>query len=293
MGGTIVAERLDGRLCAKELESELSSRVSILKERGIHPHLVVIIVGQDPASQVYVSAKQSACERLGLKSTRHSLPDHTTQQELLELIESLNCDDSVHGILVQSPLPDGIDELGVTDAINPSKDVDGFHPENLGRLIQGRKDALFPCTPSGIIHLLKWADVDLTGKQVAVIGRSRIVGMPLSVMLAARGVDASVSIVHSRTKGIEEICKQADVLIAAVGNANLVTKDWIKPGAVVVDVGVNRVDDDNHERGWYLAGDVHPEVSEIASMISPVPGGVGPMTIVSLMANTIKVAENF
>lgn len=267
-------------------------RITTLLEDGVTPHLVVVIVGDDPASKTYVSAKQAACKRLGLKSTRHSLPVETTQEELLELIVTLNQDDSVHGILVQSPLPEGIDELQVTDAIDPRKDVDGFHPVNLGKLVQGRSDALLPCTPSGIIRMLRWAEVELSGKRVVVIGRSRIVGMPLSLMLAARGLDASVSVVHSRSEDIEEICRQADVLIAAVGRPALVSVDWVKPGAVIIDVGVNRVDDESHERGWYLAGDVHPEVAGVASKLSPVPGGVGPMTIACLMANTVSAAEN-
>jgi methylenetetrahydrofolate dehydrogenase (NADP+)/methenyltetrahydrofolate cyclohydrolase len=291
-GGRIVAERLDGRACAEGLESELIERITALSEDGVSPHLVVVIVGDDPASKTYVSAKQAACQRLGLKSTRHSLPVETTQEELLELIVSLNQDDSVHGILVQSPLPESIDELQVTDAIDPRKDVDGFHPVNLGKLVQGRSDALLPCTPSGIIRMLRWAEVELSGKRVVVIGRSRIVGMPLSLMLAARGVDASVSVVHSRSEDIEGICRTADVLIAAVGRPALVSADWVKPGAVIIDVGVNRVDDENHERGWYLAGDVHPEVAGVASKLSPVPGGVGPMTIACLMANTVTAAEN-
>jgi methylenetetrahydrofolate dehydrogenase (NADP+)/methenyltetrahydrofolate cyclohydrolase len=269
----------------------LKERISSLKSKGVNPHLVVIIVGEDPASKIYVGAKERACERLGIVSTRHSLTANASEIELRDLLSKLNADDAVHGILVQSPLPDDLDELGLTDMIDPNKDVDGFHPVNLGRLVQGRMDGHLPCTPAGVMRMLEWANVDLNGKRAVVIGRSRIVGMPLSFMLAAKGSNATVSIVHSRTENIEAHCQQADVLIAAVGVAGLVKNNWVKNGAVVIDVGVNRVDDSSQERGWSLAGDVAPDVSEVASILSPVPGGVGPMTIAMLMSNTVNAAE--
>lgn len=289
----MVAERLDGKACAAEVESSLVPRITALKSKGVEPHLAVIIVGEDPASKVYVTAKQTACERLGIKSTKYSLAADVGKEELITLIHTLNADISVHGILIQSPLPSVMDEVGLTELVEPNKDVDGFHPHNLGRLVQGRTDGLLPCTPSGIIRMLEWAGVKLAGARAVVIGRSRIVGMPLSLMLAARGCDATVSIVHSKSEGIDSICRDADVLVAAVGRPGMVKADWVKQGAVVIDVGVNRVLDSNKEMGWSLTGDVDPEVSENASLLSPVPGGVGPMTIAMLMTNTVFAAEQY
>tara|TARA_Y100000758_G_scaffold301739_1_gene268218 strand:- start:245 stop:1114 length:870 start_codon:yes stop_codon:yes gene_type:complete len=289
----MVAERLDGKACAAEVESSLVPRIMALKSKGVEPHLAVIIVGEDPASKVYVTAKQTGCERLGIKSTKYSLPADVGKEELITLIHTLNADINVHGILIQSPLPSVMDEIGLTELVEPNKDVDGFHPHNLGRLVQGRTDGLLPCTPSGIIRMLEWAGVKLAGARAVVIGRSRIVGMPLSLMLAARGYDATVSIVHSKTEDIDSICRDADVLVAAVGRPGLVKADWVKQGAVVIDVGVNRVLDSNKEKGWSLAGDVDPGVSENASLLSPVPGGVGPMTIAMLMTNTVFAAEQY
>ena len=289
----MVAERLDGKACVAEVESSLVPRIMALKSKGVEPHLAVIIVGEDPASKVYVTAKQAGCERLGIKSTKYSLAADVGKEELITLIHTLNVDINVHGILIQSPLPSVMDEIGLTELVEPNKDVDGFHPHNLGRLVQGRTDGLLPCTPSGIIRMLEWAGVKLAGARAVVIGRSRIVGMPLSLMLAARGYDATVSIVHSKTEDIDSICRDADVLVAAVGRPGLVKADWVKQGAVVIDVGVNRVPDSNKEKGWSLAGDVDPGVSENASLLSPVPGGVGPMTIAMLMTNTVFAAEQY
>ena len=289
----MVAERLDGKACAAEVESSLVPRIMALKSKGVEPHLAVILVGEDPASKVYVTAKQTGCERLGIKSTKYSLPADVGKEELITLIQTLNADINVHGILIQSPLPSVMDEIGLTELVEPNKDVDGFHPHNLGRLVQGRTDGLLPCTPSGIIRMLEWAGVKLAGARAVVIGRSRIVGIPLSLMLAARGYDATVSIVHSKTEDIDSICRDADVLVAAVGRPGLVKADWVKQGAVVIDVGVNRVLDSNKEKGWSLAGDVDPGVSENASLLSPVPGGVGPMTIAMLMTNTVFAAEQY
>ncbi|MAF93200.1 bifunctional methylenetetrahydrofolate dehydrogenase/methenyltetrahydrofolate cyclohydrolase FolD [Candidatus Woesearchaeota archaeon] len=288
----MAAQRLDGRACASEVEADLLNRVSTLKSSGTEPHLAVIIVGDDPASHVYVNSKVKTCARLGIRSTHIALPSTTDEAVLEQHIQSLNEQDDVHGILVQSPLPAHMDEEALTDLISPEKDVDGFHPQNLGRLVQGRTDGMLPCTPSGVMRMLRWANIDLKGKRAVVLGRSRIVGMPAALLLAARGADATVTVVHSRTNDIEDVCKEADVLVAAVGRPDMVKASWVKPGAVVVDVGINRVDDDTRERGWRLAGDVDPSVAEVASWLSPVPGGVGPMTIAMLMENTVRAAES-
>ena len=285
------AQRLDGKACALEVESELTDRVAKLKEFGTQPHLAVIIVGDDPASHVYVNSKVKTCARLGIRSTHIALPSDTEETVVREHILSLNAQDDLHGILVQSPLPKHMDEEALTDLIDPAKDVDGFHPQNLGRLVQGRTDGMLPCTPSGVMRMLRWANIDLKGKRAVVLGRSRIVGMPAALLLAAKGADATVTVVHSRTEDAESICQEADIVVAAVGRPNMVTSSWVKPGAIVVDVGINRMDDTTRERGWRLAGDVNPNVGEKASWLSPVPGGVGPMTIAMLMENTVRAAE--
>ena len=285
------AQRLDGRACATEVEAELLERVSALKGEGIEPHLAVIIVGDDPASHVYVNSKVKTCARLGIRSTHIALPSSIEEATLEHHIHDLNQRGDVHGILVQSPLPPHMDEEAMTDLIAPHKDVDGFHPQNLGRLVQGRTDGMLPCTPSGVMRMLRWANIDLQGKRAVVLGRSRIVGMPAALLLAARGADATVTVAHSRTQELEAVCREADVLVAAVGRPDMVKADWVKPGAIVVDVGINRVDDDTRERGWRLAGDVDPSVADVASWLSPVPGGVGPMTIAMLMENTVRAAE--
>lgn len=285
------AQRLDGRACAAALDAKTADRASALTASGVQPHLAVVIVGDDPASHVYVRSKVKACERLGLKSTHVERPATTSQEDLEAIVDELNADASVHGILVQSPLPSHLDEGAITDRIHPAKDVDGFHPVNLGRLVQGRTDGLLPCTPSGVMEMLRWANVPLEGKRAVVLGRSRIVGMPMALLLAARGADATVTVVHSRSQDVAERCREADIIVAAVGRPDMVQADWVKPGAAVVDVGINRVDDDTRERGWRLAGDVHPDVASVAGWLSPVPGGVGPMTIATLMANTVRAAE--
>ena len=285
------AQRLDGRACATQVEAELLERVSALKDEGVEPHLAVIIVGDDPASHVYVNSKVKTCARLGIRSTHIPLPSSTEETTLKHHIHDLNQREDVHGILVQSPLPPHMDEEALTDLIAPHKDVDGFHPQNLGRLVQGRTDGMLPCTPSGVMRMLRWANIDLEGKRAVVLGRSRIVGMPAALLLATRGADATVTVTHSRTQELEAVCKEADVLVAAVGRPDMVKAEWVKPGAIVVDVGINRVDDDTRERGWRLAGDVDPSVADVASWLSPVPGGVGPMTIAMLMENTVRAAE--
>ncbi len=285
------ATRLDGRACAADLDARTAHRAAACTEAGVQPHLAVVIVGDDPASHVYVASKVRACERLGLRSTRIEHPANLDQSSLEAIVDDLNADSSVHGILVQSPLPSHLDEEAITDRILPSKDVDGFHPVNLGRLVQGRTDGLLPCTPSGVMELLRWGNVDLQGKRAVVLGRSRIVGMPMALLLAAKGADATVTVAHSRTEDLAKVCAEADVLVAAVGRPGMVQASWVKQGAVVVDVGINRVDDDTRERGWRLEGDVDEAVADVASKMTPVPGGVGPMTISMLMANTVRAAE--
>ena len=282
------ATRLDGKACAEALEERLKQRILDSK---LKPHLAVIIVGDDSASHVYVRNKIKSCERLGIKSTHLELPKETSQEELVDAIISMNNDDGINGILIQSPLPPHLDEESLTDLIDPQKDVDGFHPVNLGRIVQGRLDGMIPCTPAGVMEMLRWGNVEMSGKKAVVIGRSFNVGMPQALLLASKGADATVTIVHSRTMNAKEECLNADIIIAAVGRPEMVESDWVKPGAVVIDVGINRVEDPYHVRGWRLAGDVHPDVGEIASLLSPVPGGVGPMTVAMLMSNTVLATE--
>ena len=281
MGAVIV----DGKAIALSIEKTISQGVTQLASEGVFPRLVVIIVGEDPASRVYVRNKQRACERCGIESTLIEMSEDSTQEEVLDMVESLNSDDSVHGILVQSPIPGDVDELAVASAISPRKDVDGFHPANLGRLVQGDSSGLMPCTPAGVIRMLEHSGMELVGAKAAVLGRSRIVGMPMSLMLASKGVDATVTIVHSRTHDAELICRESDIVIAAMGRPHLVKSDWVKPGAYVVDVGISRTDDGE------LAGDVDPQVAKVAGWMTPVPGGVGPMTIAMLMENTLTAAR--
>ena len=286
------AKRLDGKALGLKIEAQLVERVAALKDAGVEPHLAVVLAGNDPASHVYVRNKQRACERCGIKSTRIDLPNDVSQDQLIQVVMDLNADDSVHGILVQSPTPAGTDELEITAAINPAKDVDGFHPVNLGRLVMGQTDGLLPCTPAGVMQMLDDAEIDLVGKKAVVIGRSRIVGMPLALLLAQKGIDATVTIAHSRTEDIADICRSADLIVAAVGLPATVKADWIKPGATVIDVGINRVADESRENGNRLVGDVEPAAAEVAGHITPVPGGVGPMTIAMLMTNTVRAAES-
>ncbi len=287
----VTARRLDGKQCAAEVEANLIGRIEKLKSSGIEPHLAVIIVGNDPASHVYVNSKVNTCKRLGIRSTHIELPSSTDEAVVRQHVLDMNAQDDLDGILIQSPLPSHMDEEALTDLILPSKDVDGFHPQNLGRLVQGRVDGMLPCTPSGVMRMLDWANIDLKGKRAVVLGRSRIVGMPAALLLAAKGADATVTVAHSKTEDIAAVCGEADVIVAAVGRPDMVKPAWVKPGAVVVDVGINRVDDDTRERGWRLAGDVDPAVADVAGWLSPVPGGVGPMTIAMLMENTVRSAE--
>lgn len=287
MGAAII----DGKALGIEIEKGLSERIRFLSERGVIPHLAVIIVGDDPASHVYVRNKERACERVGIASTRIDLASDVNQEDLISAVQKLNSDESVHGILVQSPLPNGIDEIAVIEAIEPTKDVDGFHPSNLGRIVMGDRNGLIPCTPSAVMEILRHSGLELGGKRAVVIGRSRIVGMPLSILLAQKGADSTVTIAHSKTKSLEEICREADILIAAVGRPEMVKSSWIKPGSTVIDVGINRINDDSRSSGTRLVGDVEDGAKEIAGIITPVPGGVGPMTIAMLMSNTVLAAE--
>ncbi|MGD6774705.1 bifunctional methylenetetrahydrofolate dehydrogenase/methenyltetrahydrofolate cyclohydrolase FolD [Sutcliffiella horikoshii] len=276
---------VSGKDLAVEKRAFIKEKVSELHtEKSIQPSLAVILVGQDPASQSYVRAKQKACEEAGIKSILEEFPSSITQDELLNRITHFNDDASVHGILVQLPLPDHIDELAVIEHISPNKDVDGFHPVNIGRMMIDQKSFL-PCTPYGIVEMIKSLDVSISGKHVVVIGRSNIVGKPVGQLLLKE--DATVTYCHSRTKDLASITKQADILIAAVGRAKLIGPEYVKDGAIVIDVGVNRLDTGK------LCGDVDFEsVKEKASFITPVPGGVGPMTITMLLHNTLQSAQN-
>ena len=285
----VVARIIDGKRLGAEIEEELKSRVSRMVSSSRAPHLVVVIVGDDPASHVYVRNKERACKRIGIRSTRYDLPGDSVQDDLVSLIQELNDDQDVDGILVQSPLPSSFDEIGITEMIRPDKDVDGFHPINLGRIVTGKTDGMLPCTPSGIMRMLESTGESLAGKKALVIGRSRIVGMPAALLLAQRGIDATVTIAHSRSKDLELLCRDSDILIAAVGRPGMVPREWVKDGAIVVDVGINRVES---EGGSKLIGDVEEGASEYAKWITPVPGGVGPMTISMLMTNTVRAAES-
>lgn len=287
MNATII----DGKAIAAQVRSEVAAKVSALKEKGITPCLAVILVGENPASVSYVTGKQKALAEAGMADKSMHLPESTTEEELLQIIENLNNDDSVHGILVQLPLPKHINEEKVILAISPKKDVDGFHPENVGNLVIGKK-AFLPCTPHGIIVLLQKMGIETSGKHAVVIGRSNIVGKPVAILLARKETNCTVTICHTGTKNMAEITKQADILIAAAGKPHTVTKDMIKPGAVVIDVGVNRIPDATKKSGFRLIGDCDFEdLKETASFITPVPGGVGPMTIAMLMQNTLEAAE--
>lgn len=287
------AELIDGKALAAEIREEIAAEVEARIDSGKSPPgLATVLVGEDPASHTYVRAKRRACERAGIKSFHTELPADTPQQEIVKKIQSLNQDEGVHGILVQLPLPDGIDEETVLQQVAVEKDVDGFHPLNLGRLAQKGRDPFFtPCTPSGIMELLRRSGAELEGARAVVVGRSNIVGMPVTLLLIK--ANATVTVCHSRTRDLPSVTRQADVLIAAVGRPEMVRADWVQPGAVVIDVGVNRVDDPEREKGYRLAGDVaFDEVREVAGAITPVPGGVGPMTIAMLLRNTLKAATS-
>lgn len=276
------AVRMDGKMVSAKVRGSILEEVNGLKEKGVRPGLAVIIVGEDPASKVYVRNKERACEECGFYSEKYALPEETTQEELLALIDELNHNPHIDGILCQLPVPKHIDEQAIIDAISPEKDVDAFHPINVGKIMVGNFDFL-PCTPAGVMQLLEEYGIDPNGKNCVVIGRSNIVGKPMAMLLLHK--NGTVTICHSRTKNLKEVCAQADILVAAVGKADFVTADMVKEGAVVIDVGMNRKD-------GKLCGDVaFDEVNEKASYLTPVPGGVGPMTITMLMKNTLKAAK--
>ena len=283
---------IDGKQIAAEVRSDVATKVAELKEKGIAPCLAVILVGENPASVSYVTGKQKALAEVGMVDRSVHLPETTTQEELLELIAKLNADASVHGILVQLPLPKHIDEEKVLLAIDPEKDVDGFHPVNVGNLVIGKK-AFLPCTPHGIIVLLKKMGIETAGKHAVVIGRSNIVGKPVSLLLARKDTNCTVTMCHTGTKNMAEITKQADIIVVASGHPHTLTADMVSEGAVVIDVGVNRIPDASKKSGFRLIGDCDfDDIKEKASYITPVPGGVGPMTIAMLMYNTLESAEN-
>jgi len=280
-----MAEIIDGKKVSEYIRNEIADGVENLKEEtGITPGLAAVLVGEDPASEIYVRNKRKACANAGMHSEEHKLPAETTEEELLALVDKLNNDPNIHGILIQLPLPDHINESKVLRAVSPLKDVDGFHPYNVGLLVEGNP-RFISCTPHGIIKMLEFYNIDITGKQAVVVGRSDIVGKPVSMLLLHR--HATVTICHSRTKPLDEVTRRADILVAAIGRANFITADMVKEGAVIIDVGINR-----NEEGK-LTGDVDFEaVSQKASYITPVPGGVGPMTISMLLWNTLESAKS-
>lgn len=279
------AQILDGKHLAKQIRRELADEVAAFhKETGLTPTLAAVLVGDDPASEVYVRNKRRDCEEVGIASVLEKLSAEATQEQLLTIIEQLNEDSRIHGILVQLPLPQQIDTEAILEAVSPSKDVDAFHPENVGRLVQGRP-VFLPCTPHGVVELLKRNNIPTAGKHVVVVGRSDIVGKPLSIMLAQKGADATVTLCHSRTADLPSVTRLADILVVAIGKPHFITAEMVRPGATVVDVGINRIDSG-------LVGDVDYErVSEVAGAITPVPGGVGPLTRVMLLVNTLTAAR--
>lgn len=287
------AKIISGKEIARQIRDELNDKVAGLAKEGLVPGLATVLVGEDPASRLYVGMKNKAAAEAGIHSRQVTLPSATSEAELLALVDELNADPRIHGILVQLPLPKQVDEAKVLLAIDPEKDVDGFHPVNVGRLATGDPDVLAPCTPRGVIEMLLRSGADPSGKHVVVVGRSNIVGKPMAFLLLRRapGGNATVTVAHSRTADLGATTRLADILVVAVGWAGLVTGEMIKPGAVVIDVGTNRVDDPTRERGYKVVGDVEfDSAKEVASAITPVPGGVGPMTIAMLLANTVEAA---
>jgi len=288
------ANLIDGRAIAQQLQAELIQRITALKARGVQPGLAFVRVGEDPASKVYVGRKEKACADLGILSETHVLAEATSQAELLRLLEQLNADPRLHGILVQTPLPAHLQPGVVCATVRPDKDVDGFHPVNVGKLMLGDPTGFLPCTPAGIRELLVRSEVAISGAEVVILGRGNLVGKPMAAMLCQKekNANATVTICHSATRDIRAHCRRADILIAAIGAAEFVKADMVKPGAVVVDVGVNRVSDPTAKSGSRLVGDVEfAAVQTIAGKITPNPGGVGPMTIAMLMQNTVRAAE--
>jgi methylenetetrahydrofolate dehydrogenase (NADP+)/methenyltetrahydrofolate cyclohydrolase len=290
------AELIDGRAIAEQFHGETAQRALALKGRGIQPSLVFVRVGEDPASQVYVGMKERMAERLAIHSMTYVLPQSTSEEELLALIDKLNTDPNVHGILVQAPIPNHIDSTKIYSSVSPHKDVDGFHPVNVGKLLLGDTTGFVPCTPAGVHELLIRSNVPIAGAEVVVLGRGNIVGKPMAAILVqkAKHADATVTVCHSRSRDIAAHCRRADIIIAAMGVARFVKKDMVRPGATVIDVGVNRIADATAKGGTRLVGDVDFEaVREVAGKLTPNPGGVGPMTIALLMRNTVRAAEMF
>ncbi len=274
---------IDGKKISTEIKDELKEQVAQLKAEGVEVTLAVVKVGEDPASAVYVRNKEIACEYIGINSKKIEMPEETTEEELLKLVEDLNIDPAINGILVQLPLPKHIDENKILLAIDPMKDVDGFHPVNVGKMVIG-EESFLPCTPAGIIEMIKRSGLDIEGKECVIIGRSNIVGKPMAILMLRE--NATVTVTHSRTKDLPEVCKRADIIVAALGKAKFVTKDFVKEGAIIIDVGMDRDEDGK------LCGDVDfDEVEPIASAITPVPGGVGPMTVTMLLVNCLRSVE--
>ena len=274
---------IDGKKISTEIKDELKEQVAKLKEEGVEVTLAVVKVGEDPASAVYVRNKEKSCEYIGINSKKIEMPEETTEEELLALVDDLNTDPAINGILVQLPLPKHIDENKILLAIDPMKDVDGFHPVNVGKMVIG-EESFLPCTPAGIIEMIKRSGLDIEGKECVIIGRSNIVGKPMAILMLRE--NATVTVTHSRTKDLPEVCKRADIIVAALGKAKFVTKDFVKEGAIIIDVGMDRDEDGK------LCGDVDfDEVKDIASAITPVPGGVGPMTVTMLLVNCLRSVE--
>jgi methylenetetrahydrofolate dehydrogenase (NADP+)/methenyltetrahydrofolate cyclohydrolase len=293
-GEKMTARIIDGKQVAEQMRAKLKAEVAELAKKGVVPGLGVVLVGDDPASKSYVTAKQKACQEIGIYSDETCLPATTSQKELIAVIDRLNKDPKIHGILAQLPLPKHIDENAVLLVIDPAKDVDGFHPINVGKMVTGHK-AFLPCTPHGVVQLLLHCGVKIEGAYVVIVGRSNIVGKPLANILIQKSPlgNATVTVCHTRTKNLAEHTRRADIVVAAAGSPNIITADMIKEGAVVIDVGVNRIDDASKKSGYRLVGDVDFErVKEKASLITPVPGGVGPMTITMLLYNTVESAKN-
>jgi methylenetetrahydrofolate dehydrogenase (NADP+)/methenyltetrahydrofolate cyclohydrolase len=292
-GDNVAAKIIDGRQIAAQMREELKQRIAVLRQRGIQPGLAVILAGDDPASQSYVKSKAKACAEIGIYSVDNRLPAEISEEELLSRIEQFNRNERVHGILVQLPLPEHIDEMRVLMAISPEKDVDGFHPVNVGKMVIGQR-CFLPCTPHGIVQMLVRSGVQLEGAEVVIVGRSNIVGKPLANLLIqkSRLGNATVTVCHTKTRNLAEHVQRADIVIAAAGRPRTITAEMVREGAVVIDVGVNRVEDPAAKNGYRLVGDVDFEsVQQKASMITPVPGGVGPMTITMLLYNTVESAE--
>lgn len=285
---------IDGKSVSQKVLDECGIEVQNLIDKGVRPGLAVVLVGNDPASKAYVGSKVKTCERMGIHSVKIVLPEETTQNELLKVIDDLNEDTSIHGILVQSPPPSHIDESTVVRQINPHKDVDGFHPENVAKLTLEDSDGFVPCTPLGCLRLLQEYNIETKGANVVVVGRSMIVGKSMALLLMANNsnANATVTVAHSRTKDLRSVCSKADIIIAAVGIPQIIGKDHVSDGAVVIDVGINRVEDESAKKGYRLVGDVNfDDVAKKCSAITPVPGGVGPMTIAMLISNTIKACQ--